>query len=713
MSNTIVFSPDLPPAVLFGFAGLALLFAGYFILRSPIAGLLRALALAALFALLANPLVQEGEETPLADIAVILTDTSASQGLGTRNEDTARLAEDLKTKLEGTDGIEVIEETVGTEETSDIGDGLSRLLGDLPRGRLGAVFVVTDGQSTDDLNVSGIGNDIPVHTVLTGRSGERDRKLSLVEAPRYGLLNEPVTVSFRIDDVTLGDTPIETGEPATVSLRVNGTEVLRDTVPVGAEIQFPAPLDRPGNTIIELEVSSLEGELTDRNNLAILPISVIRDRLRVLLISGEPHPGERAWRNLLKSDPAIDLVHFTILRPIEKAQSDNALERELALIEFPQDELFIEKLAEFDLIVFDRYTYRGVMNAFHFDNISRFVENGGAVLVSSGPEFVGPFSLSARRNFGYILPVEPGASVDARAYRPEITEVGERHPVTRGLPEEDIWGRWLRIVPVRKRSGTTLMTGPDDQPLLVLDRVGKGRAGVLASDHVWLWARGFDGGGPHTELLRRVAHWLMKEPDLEENQLQLQGTDDTLTITYSTLDGSRLPVALTLPDGTSQIIEMREPIQPTGPGESSESTADDTPEDVSSFESASRTTLKDMPPGLYRARAGELFAVGTVGLGTSTELRDVVATPSLFEPLAEKTGAGLFQPLTDGNASPAIRRIDAGRTRRSGDRWAGVLERKAKRVQNLTSRPFLPEWVWLALIGFLLIGAWLVESRRI
>src|SRR5690606_29385609 len=140
------------------------------------------------------------------------------------------------------------------------------------------------------------------------------------------------------------------------ALRVDGEEALREPVPVGAEISFTAPLPHPGRTVIELEVEPADNELTDKNNVAVLPIAAIRDRLRVLLISGEPHPGERVWRNLLKSDPAIDLVHFTILRPIEKAQADNALERELALIEFPQDELFIEKLSEFDLVIFDRYT---------------------------------------------------------------------------------------------------------------------------------------------------------------------------------------------------------------------------------------------------------------------------------------------------------------------------------------------------------------------
>ena len=83
------------------------------------------------------------------------------------------------------------------------------------------------------------------------------------------------------------------------------------------------------------------------------------------------------------------------------------------------------------------------------------------------------------------------------------------------------------------------MEGPDGRPLLVLDREGEGRVALLASDQAWLWGRGYEGGGPQLELLRRLAHWLMKEPELEEEALSATAEGQTLTITRRSLSRGR------------------------------------------------------------------------------------------------------------------------------------------------------------------------------
>jgi len=510
--NAIAIEPSFPLPVIIGVAALVFIPFVLTALRSPASAPFRLIAFGALLCLLLNPQIRLAERTRLDDIAVILTDESGSNRLDGRAATTAAAAEQLERELKALGEIEIVRTTIGGEEESRLGDAITAAVTDNPRARLGAVFVISDGQATDAPLFDRLNPDAPIHFLKTGRADEVDRKVTLLKAPRYGIVNEGVDISFRIDDIGPDETALEGRGQALVVLRVDGEEILRQPVPVGAEISFNAPLPHPGRTVIELEAEAVDGELTDKNNVALLPISAIRDRLRVLLISGEPHPGERVWRNLLKSDPAIDLVHFTILRPIEKAQADNALERELALIEFPQDELFIEKLTEFDLVIFDRYTYRGVLNSYHFDNLARYVEGGGAVLVSSGPEFNGYLSLAARRNFAFILPATPSGEEIDDAFRPKISETGERHPVTAGLPESDYWGRWLRIMPASKRAGETLMTDEAGNPLLIVNRVGDGRVGLIQSDQVWLWARGFDGGGPHGELLRRISHWLMKEP---------------------------------------------------------------------------------------------------------------------------------------------------------------------------------------------------------
>jgi len=686
----IVFDPFLPLWAFWIVAFLAGAFAALSLARNWKSGVFRLIAVAALLALLANPLMREAEKTPLDDIALILVDDSASQTLDGRNDIAADASEKLQATLNAMEGVETrVVRFEGEEDTRAV-EALETALADTPRTRLGGVFIITDGQAADAEDAAAVPElNAPVHILLTGRESERDRKITLTNAPRYGIVGQPVRVSFRIDDLGPDGEMQNAGGSARVTLRIDGEAVLSQPVPVGDEVGFNAPLDRPGGKIVELEVEALDGELTTRNNIAVLPITAIRDRLRVLLISGEPHPGERVWRNLLKSDPAVDLVHFTILRPIEK--SDGAPVSELALIPFPQDELFVDKLSEFDLLIFDRYTYRAVLNAYHFDNIAQYVKSGGAVLIAAGPEYYGARSLAAQRNLSFILPASPAGPAIEGAFRPAITDLGRRHPVTGDLPEEGFWGRWLRIMPVTQLSGRTLMDGPGAAPLLILDRVGEGRVGVILSDHVWLWARGFDGGGPHAELLRRIAHWLMKEPELDEESLSLAGGADTLTIKRRSMEDAPPPVAITGPDGETTDYALTE----VKPG---------------LFEAK----IENAPRGLYRARSGELFAIGAVGVAAVAEFEDVVMNSLKLAPLPEKTDGGFFRIRSGARASlPTIRRIRANAAQRSGEAWAGVLERRAARIESVKDKPLAPPAAWLLLIAAALLVGWLIEGGRL
>lgn len=685
--NAIVFEPLLPHWALFALAGGALVVGVFTLLRGARGGPLRLIALAGLVALVANPQIRIADRTPLEDIALLVIDESASQSLDARGDVASSAADALESSLLALGDMEVVRTGVGGEEETRLVEAIERATADIPRGRLAGVFVVTDGQASDAARAAGLSLEAPVHVFLTGRPSEIDRKITLVNAPRYGIVRESARIAFRIDDLGPNETPAE-GGAAMVTLRIDGEEALRENVPIGAEVFFDAPLTRPGDLIVELEVEPRQDELTTRNNIAVLPISAIRDRLRVLLISGEPHAGERVWRNLLKSDPAVDLVHFTILRPIEKG-SPNELTSELALIPFPQDELFIDKLAEFDLLIFDRYTYRGVLNSFHFDNIARYVERGGAVLVAAGPEYHGVFSLAERRNLSFILPALPTGGAREGAYRPAVTDEGRRHPVTADLPEESFWGRWLRIMPVAQRTGRALMEGPNGAPLLLLDRVGEGRVGLLLSDHVWLWARGFDGGGPHAELLRRIAHWLMKEPELEEERLTLRDAGGDLVIARRSMEAAPGPVSLTGPDGRMTEIPLA-------------------PQETGLFSA----TVAAAPRGLYRARDGELFAVGAVGLAAAPEFQDVVSDERKLAPLVERTRGGSFSVRRGRDAAtPAVRRVRPQASAYAGAGWAGALSRNAYRTDSVSDTELAPPWAWLALIAAALTGAWLLESR--
>ncbi|MEO1253227.1 MAG: hypothetical protein AAFW81_12880, partial [Pseudomonadota bacterium] len=614
---------------------------------------------------------------------------SASQLLDSRDAVTATAAAQLETQIAALDGVdpEVIAFS-GEDETRTV-NAIRQSVADTPRQRLGAVFVVTDGQASDAADAEdSLAIDAPVHILTTGAQGETDRKITLVNAPRYGIVRQSVRVTFRVDDLGPDEILLSDSRPVMVTLRIGGEEILREAVPVGTEAGFDAPLDRPGQTVIELEVSERPGELTTRNNIAVLPITAVRDRLRVLLISGEPHPGERVWRNLLKSDPAVDLVHFTILRPIDK--NDGTPVDELALIPFPQDELFIDKLDEFDLLIFDRYAYRGVLSSFHFDNIARFVDNGGAVLIASGPEYNSHLSLATRRNLSFILPALPAGTAIEQTYRPEVTDLGARHPVTADLDDADIWGRWLRTMPVVQMRGQTLLSGPDDAPLLILDRIGEGRIGLLLSDHVWLWARGFDGGGPHAEFLRRIAHWLMKEPELEEEALSLRAENDALVVERRTVNEAIEPVLVTGPDGEASEIRLSE----TSPG-------------------LFAARLDNAQRGLYRAISGDLFAIGVIGLEAAPEFQDVVSTGVALSALPEATGGGVFAVRRgDSAVLPDLRRVRGAGAERAGENWAGIATREAARIENIKDAPLAPAAFWLMVIAFALLAAWAIEGGR-
>ena len=342
-----------------------------------------------------------------------------------------------------------------------------------------------------------------------------------------------------------------------VTVRRDGDVIETSTVPVGAPQRVDIPIPHGGQNIVEIEASPLAGELTTVNNRAVVTIDGVRDKLRVLLVSGEPHAGERTWRNLLKSDASVDLVHFTILRPPEK--QDGTPINELSLIAFPTRELFQQKIGEFQLIIFDRYARQGVLPLIYFDNITRFVREGGAVLVAAGPDYASQTSIW-RTPLDAILPAEPDGNITERGFRPRLTDLGKRHPVTRDLEGSDTnpphWSQWFRLIDTRNPTGTAVMEGPDNKPLLVLAREGEGRVALLLSDHIWLWARGFEGGGPHLDLLRRLSHWLMKEPDLEEEALRLVVRGHELLVRRQTMSDEASPVTLTSPSGTTSTLKL-------------------------------------------------------------------------------------------------------------------------------------------------------------
>ena len=680
MTGTLIFDPMLPWPVLAG-VGLLVLFAAGLALWRGLSGWgLRLLGGLVVLAALAQPAYQEEDRAPLTDIVMLVEDQSASQQLDDRAEVTAQAAETLEAQLSARDNTEVRRVRVGDGE-GDLGTqmmtALNSALAEEPRGRIAGVIALSDGRVHDMARATQL--PAPMHLLMTGHDDDWDRRLIVSNAPAFAILGEPVTLTLRVEDS--GAAPEAARTPLHVS--VDGGEPMEFDVPLGEDIEIPVTLPHGGRNVLQFTVPEAEGELTGRNNTALIQINGVRDRLRVLLVSGEPHPGGRTWRNLLKSDSSVDLVHFTILRPPEK--QDGVPVRELSLIAFPTRELFLEKIDDFDLIIFDRYKRRGILPAIYLDNVARYVEEGGAVLIASGPDFASADSLY-RSPLSEVVPAAPTARVIEQGYAPRVTEQGARHPVTVGLGDPETWGRWLRQIEVEPERGDILMSGVEDRPLLVLDRVGEGRVALLASDHAWLWNRGYEGGGPQLELLRRLAHWMMKEPELEEEALTAEVTSgQTMRIIRRTLSEDIGEVTVTTPSGETETVTL----DPVAPGR---------------FE----RLYRGAEIGLYRLVEGAQEAVIGLGPAAPREFEETIATPALFEPVIEPLRGGAFD-IEDG--IPSIRNVREGRPA-AGRGWIGLTPRNAYETRDVTQTALLPPWLVLLMAALLIVGGWLREGRR-
>jgi len=694
----ITFAPlvPLPLIAILGAIGLALVIYG--IAKRARGALLRALPIAALLVVLAEPKLVSENQQPLKDIAVVVVDDSDSQKLGQREARASKAVEKITADLAAAGDIEVRTIRAGRNDQTGGQDG-TRLFGaltaemnDIPKQRLAGVIVITDGQVHDALpadqakQIEAPYLNAPLHILLTGERKEVDRRIRIENAPDFGLVGKDAMVRLTVEDTT-----VPRGTRVPVTIKRNEGQPQQIMLAAGQSAEVPMAIENAGGNVFEVAVNHTPDELSSVNNRAIVSINGVRDRLRVLLVSGQPHVGERAWRNLLKSDPNVDLVHFTILRPLNK--DDGTPLNELSLITFPIRELFEEQINEFDLMIFDRYNQPGLIPQQFMANIARYIENGGALLLTVGPEFAENYSLFGSQ-LQRLLPAEPSGRVFAGSFRPQLSPIGRRHPVTAGLTNggaegqtqsEATWGRWLRHIQVVPEKGNAVMTGQDNEPLLILDRVGKGRIALLLSDTIWLWGKGFDGGGPQTELMRRTAHWLMKEPELEEESLSARAETEGLTVTRRSLAENEMPVTVTRPNGSEETV---------------------IPKYVADGKFVAQMPVGE--PGVYRLSDGLNTTLTAVGSPNPLETYDVVSTDEKLAPLAAAANGGVYW-LEDATA-PTIRRITSTRVAH-GASWMGLMSNEQYLVTGLNQTPLAPLALLLLAVMAGAMLAWWREGR--
>lgn len=659
----------------------------------------RPLAASVLALLLANPIWQNDRTETLPNTLLVVDDRSESQTLGDRADLTTRTRDHILEQAANLPDITVKTLTISPDGLDDkpgtrILEAVQQAVEEIPENRLAGAVIISDGRlhDTDALKQS-FKLDAPLHGLITGTDREVDRRLTLVSAPKFGIVGEEQTIRFRLDQQGR-NTPLD--ETLRVLIKRDGEIINELPVRTGTETEIKVEIPHRGQSLFELSIASFPGELTDVNNQLIVPIDGIRENLRVLLVSGTPHPGERTWRNLLKSDASVDLVHFTILRPPDK--QDSTPVNQLSLIAFPTRELFAEKINQFDLIIFDRYKRRGVLPLLYFDNIARYVREGGAILVAAGPEYADFGSLS-ETSLSPLLPVKPSGGILETPFKAQTTDVGRKHPVSRNLPGDvseglstgPDWSPWFRVVDTDPTGGDTVMKGAGDRPLLILDRVDEGRIAVLLSDHVWLWQRGFQGGGPYLPLLRRVAHWLMKEPDLEEERLTARQDARRLIVERQSLEDSLPPLDLIAPNGDT----TRHDLKQTGNGTWS-------------------AAISGLSRGLYTLKNGDLTATVIFGRGAELEYKNPLSTTDLLAPHSENTGGVTRRLIREGSASPALPTLSLmshDRRTYAGSGWLGVLEATETKVLEVRRIPIFTGWIGLLIAFAMLAWMWRREGN--
>ncbi len=694
----IYFDPFIDPQWIIALGVAAMLLLTLSLLQRQKGIAFRAIAIALFILALLNPSLLQKQREAVRDIAVAVIDESLSQEMGERQSRTKTALSHLKQEVAGMENIDLrvihAPKTKGLSSETRLFDALEQEFADIPQNRRAGVIFITDGQVHDiPQNLTTLPDYGPIHLFLTGEKNERDRRIDITQNPSYGIVGDEVTIRYRVSQ-----TETINARSAEVTLnRFDGKPQIFNT-PIGVEQEIRLKLDHAGENIFELSVGEVRDELTLANNRTAVRINGVRDRLKVLLVSGKPHAGGRTWRDLLTSDPGVDLVHFTILREPDKL--DATPQRELALIAFPFRELFEVKLYDFDLIVFDRYTLNRILPQHYFNNIANYVREGGALLEASGPAFVEEQSIYYT-DIGTILPASPDNSVNgglvSAVFKPKISAVGRAHPVTENLDplaatgQEPSWAPWLRQVSLTPKSGDVLMTGHEDKPLLLLDRVGEGRVAQIASDHIWLWSRGFQGGGPHAELLRRTVHWLMKEPELDERALKLEADGNSIRIRSRDAQAQSMAVTMTEPDGENSAIILER-------GESG---------------FLEKTVTTDQL-GIYAFSDGtnkqKRFII--IGEQNPPELRDVLSSDAVMRPLIEDRNGGVIW-LKD-TPTPSLRSIKATSSRLrnyAGSRWIGLRNNESYTVQSVESTPLLPPWAWLIVLALPLIGAWWREGK--
>ncbi|WP_455476739.1 hypothetical protein [Bartonella sp. B41] len=700
MKPLFTFQPFLPIYLLLLLGSISALFIIIGLITQCKGSSLRLMAFLSLIFALLNPMLIKEQREPLKSTVGIVIDRSKSQTFGTRTSDSNEAYTQLKAVFARYPQFEprFIEtgKLINNKYTpsTNLFTALTEAISDVSPSRYAGTIFITDGQVHDIPPLSNLYHTAPINILITGKPDEFDRQIKLISPPRFALINKPQMLSILVEDK--GQPKEFISKNVNITVSINGKIVGNYSAASGVIFQTEITLTHAKKNIIQVSTDIQKGELSSENNSTTTIIEGIRENLRVLLISGAPYNGERTWRDLLKGDSNIDLVHFTILRPPDKA--DNTPSSQLSLVVFPTTKLFVEEIDNFDLVILDGYQHSPVFPLIYYDYIVQYVKNGGALLLVTGPEFTQQYSL-AKTPLVSILPALPSGTIIQKPFRPTLTKEGKRHPVTRDLSTpthpSSQWGQWLRQILIKNAStnkSIALMKGADAQPLLLLSRVDKGRVGMLLSDESWLWARGFEGGGPYAALYRRITHWLMKEPELEEEKLSTTSDHYQLTIRRQTLKDHPEPIEVTFPSGKKKNITL-----------------------TKEQEGVFTTTINTDETGIFTIKNGNFTELASVGIPNNIELTDLISTEEKLTPISKHTGGNIMRLHNEKQKNihlPSIKLIRSQTKKESSLAHSIILkEATATRLINTFYFSIFSGFFALFTCLLLFISMWYRESR--
>ena len=638
-----------------------------------------------------NPQINKKHAEFHKDIVIVVTDMTQSIIETRKDKEVETIHKDLSSQLYKLGNIEqiniklnnnkIIEYNEKEKETSLFKE-VNNVINNLNIERLSGIIVITDGQILDLHNYNKLLSKTPIHYILVGNKKEKDRILKTTNVPKYAILGKKYELSVEI---------IDNIEKKDLKTEFFLNEKLVDTKYLSPNNNFKIPLPKLsiGKNILEIRTEEANKEISKLNNYQIHEIDGIQNKLKVMLISGEPNMGLRNLRNILNSDPNIELLHFTILRPPTKR--DLTPVKELSLIPFPTQELFAADISKFNLIIFDQYGLQGILPPKYLENISNFVFSGGALLDIVGKKHLTRDSL-INSPIKQILPTKPLESISNESFRPKLTGVGKRHPITNKLKNnyrEKPWGKWTNYTRSQLTSGKVLLHHEND-PLLAVDNVGKGRVVQILSSDSWIWQKSQDNKGPLIELTRNIIQWLLKNPKLEENFVNFYKDNNLIKIKLNSVSSGDINTKIVTPNKKSINLKLKD----TGNG---------------IFEGEFKSLERGKFQMIWKDKI-KYFILDDIN---NKEVEEIISTDNKIKSYIEENiiFTKNFNVVWNDGDTPKIIRIYNNKIL-SGKNWIGVLEKNAPKISEISKQKLFNWYTIFMFLVFLIFFCWYKEGRN-